>query len=227
VPANTDNIPAYLLRPQQLNEGATYASVPTKIAPIWPMDSYVDIIVTLSDTFVPTPIAKTPAEYQVLRENRFRIGNYSDKRSIDTTFKVPAAVQNNGTLWGHFFVGLAGSQLDPKEPGWDPASAYHFAYPLTQYLPKKKVFKKRNLLDDMPKADPEAEKEEEDYGKGPIIANYYHPNATFSLVPDTGVMEYRTQHPAVQHFLQLEATGARDGSGQHSWYCKFFLPFSF
>jgi hypothetical protein len=185
------------------------------------MDGYVDIIVTLSDSFNPTPIAKTPAEFRVLREDRFGIGNYSDKRSVDTTFKVPRAVQNNGTLWGHFYVGLSGSVLDPKEPGWDPATAYHFVYPLTQYLPKKKVFKKRNLLEDMPTQDLEAEKEEaEAGGKGPIIASFYHPNASFSFVPDTGVMEFPQTHPAVRQFLQLEATGARDGTGRNSWYCE-------
>lgn len=225
VAANTQDIPAYLLRPAHLDEGAVYNHVPQRIAPIWPVDSQVDIVVVLSDTFVQRSIKKTPPQYVVLQEKEFRIGNYSDKRFIETTFKVPEAVQNNGTLWGHFFVGLSGSQLDPTESGFDPATAYHLAYPLTQYLPKKKVYKTRNLLDGLPEPDVAEDKEEELAGKGPIITNYYHPNTSLSFVPNTGVMDFPRQHPAVRQFVRLEATGARDGSGQNSWYCMFRVLF--
>jgi hypothetical protein len=220
VPANTDNIPPYLLRPKQLDEGAEYAYIPRNIAPIWPMDSYVDIVITLSDSFVATPIKQTPHEYLALSEKEFKLGNYSDKRSIDTTFKVPKAVQNNGTLWGHFYIGLSGQQLDPQEADFDPGSAYHFVHPLTTYFPKKKVFKTRNLLEGTQGSDPEVEKEEEAAGKGVLVANYYHPNTSLSFVPDLGVMEFPQQPPAVRNFIRLESTGARDGTGKNSWYCE-------
>ena len=199
VPANTEGIPAYLLRPERLNEGAVYRKVPRKVAPIWPMDSYIDIVVTVSPSFVPTSLSEVSSENVVLDEKHFQLGNYSDKRSIETEFTVPKEVQNNGTLWGHFFVGLHGSQLDPTLPGYDIANAYFFSYPLTHYFPKKKIAKTRNLLDDLP---PAVEEDEDD---GPIvIANYYHPNTTLSLIPDSGVIDYATQHPAVRQFLRLE-----------------------
>lgn len=217
VAGNTGEIPPYQFRPNELNEGATYRHVPKMVAPIWPQDSHVDIVVTLSPSFNPTPISKTPEEYVVMQEKEFHINNYTDTRIIDTTFTVPKAVQKNATLWGHFYIGLSGSSLDPKEPGFDPGKAFHFAYPLTQYLPKKKVAKTRNLLDDLPA--PVEEEEEEDTG-GPIIANYYHPNASFSFVPDLGVKDLAHFPPAAQHFLRLESTGARDGTGQNGWYCK-------
>ncbi|TEA22786.1 Cleft lip and palate transmembrane protein 1-like protein [Colletotrichum sidae] len=216
VPANTEDIPPYLFRPKQLNEGATYSQVPVKLAPIWPMDSQVDITVTLSDTHIPIPLAQTPKEKVVLKEEKFKIGNYSDKRSIDTTITVPPSVQNNGTLWGHFYLSLPGSVQDPHLDTFDPASAYYFAYPLTQYIPKKKEKKTRSLLDGQAEEEPEQDVAEKD--NGPTIASYYHPNATLSIIPNTGVLEYRTTHPAVRQFLHIEPTGARDGSGKHSWY---------
>lgn len=215
LPANTGAIPAYQLRPKTLDDGATYARIPQRVAPIWPVDSSLDIVVTLSDTFVPKPIAKTEEQYRVLDEKSFKLGNYSDKRIIETEFSVPANVQNNGTLWGHFYVGLTGSSLDPKEPGFDPATAIHFAYPLTHYIPKKKVAKTRNLLESK---DESAEEVEEEQPSGPIIASYYHPNTTLSFIPDTGVLDLQKAAPAVRQFLNLESTGARDGSGQNSWY---------
>ncbi|PNY28134.1 Cleft lip and palate transmembrane protein 1 [Tolypocladium capitatum] len=215
VAANTADIPPYDFRPRRLDEGAKFRPIPRKIAPIWPQDSHVDIVVTLSPSFNPTPISQTPPEYVVLRQEGFRMNNRSDTRSIDTTFTVPKAVQNNGTLWGHFYVGLAGSNLDPKQPGFDPGRAYHFAYPLTQYLPKKKVAKTRSLLEGRPDPADEAPEEEP---TGPIITNHYHPNASFAFVPAIGVKEFTQLHPAVKQFLRLESTGARDGSGENGWY---------
>jgi len=216
VPANTDEIPPYLLRPAALDEGATYSRIPQKIAPIWPMDSYVDVVVTVSPSFVPTALSKTPEELVIMRESRIKMGNYSEKRTGDGEFAVPTSVQNNGTLWGHFFVALSGTELDPAEPGYDVANAYHFAYPLTQYIPKKKVHKTRNLLDDLP---PPVE-DDGDKGGPPVIANYYHPNVSLSLVSNLGVMQYPQLHPATRQFLNLEPSGARDGTGQNTWYCK-------
>lgn len=224
VPGNLGDIPPYQFRPNELNEGATYRPIPKMVAPIWPQDTHVDIIITVSPSFNPTPISKVPEEYLVMNEKEFHINNYTDSRTIETTFTVPKAVQLNGTLWGHFYIGLPGAKLDPKESGFDAGTAFHFAYPLTQYMPKKKIAKTRNLLDDMPER---AEAEEEDEPNGPIMANYYHPNASFSFVPDQGVKDLNTFPPAAKHFLHLESTGARDGSGQNGWYCKLSLPLKF
>ena len=161
----------------------------------------------------------------MLQEKNFHMSNSSDKRAVDTKFAVPKAVQRNGTLWGHFYVGLSGSNLDPRQPGYDTAKAYHFAYPLTQYLPKKRIAKTRNLLDARVAQD-EAEVDEEP-SLGPVFASHYHPNASFSFVPAVGVKDFTQMHPAVKHFLQLEATGARDGSGENGWYCAQNQSFPF
>ncbi|KAL7625117.1 hypothetical protein AAE478_004331 [Parahypoxylon ruwenzoriense] len=215
VPANTGDIPAYQLRSSTLDEGAVWNPIPQRLAPMWPSDSSVDIIVTLSSSFVPVKISSVPEEYVALNEKGFKIGNSSDTRIAETTFEVPQSVQKNGTLWGHIYVGLTGANLDPKEPGFDPATAFHFVYPLTQYIPKKKEAKTRNLLEDKPEIE---EEEPEEQGNGPVIANYYHPNTTLAFIPDAGILNFPQTHPAIRQFVHPESTGARDGSGQNSWY---------
>lgn len=218
VPANTADVPAYALRPAALDEGATWNPIPQKVAPIWPDDSVVDIVITLSPSHKLTPLKDIPQDYIVLKEDEYSLGNWSEKRVIDTTIPVPKSVQNNGTLWGHFYVGLhePAVVLDPTQEGYDASKAYHFVYPFTQYIPKKKVAKTRSLLES--KNITEAEKVEGEVA-GPIqIGNYYHPNTTISFVPTMGTVQFPQAHPAVRQFINLEPSGARDGSGQNSWY---------
>lgn len=146
VPANTADIPPFLARPDSLADGAVYNPVPQRLAPIWPLDAPLDITIVVSPSFVPAPLAKVPRERIVLDELGFQLGNYDENRVIEAEFTVPKEVQNNGTLWGHFYVGLTGSKLDPKTPGYDATRAYHFVHPLTQYVLQKKVKKTKNLL---------------------------------------------------------------------------------
>ncbi|KAK4105028.1 cleft lip and palate transmembrane 1 [Parathielavia hyrcaniae] len=210
-------VPLYSERPAHLNEGATYNHVPQLVAPIWPDNNAVDIVVTVSPSFGLTPLKEYNRDAVVLEERQFRIGNWTDKRTAEGTISIPTPVQHNGTLWGHFYVGLSGAVLDPTEQGFDPASAYHFVYPLTQHIPKKKAAKTRSLLGDSAE-DPEEIPEDEPKHSGPIIANYYHPNVSLSFIPNTGVIPFPQAPVAARQFLRLEATGARDGTGQNSWY---------
>jgi len=146
IPANNAEIPSFLARPDILPDGVEYAAMPQRIAPIWPLDSPLDITIVVSPSFVADPLAKVPTERRVVEEVGFRFGDFKDQRVIDTEFAVPKEVQNNGTLWAHFYIGLTGSKLDPKTPGYDPARAYHFLQPLTQYIVQKKAKKTKNLL---------------------------------------------------------------------------------
>lgn len=209
-------IPPYSARPDSLAEGATYNPIPQKVAPIWEdSKAAVDLVVVVSPTLAHEPLAKVPKERVIVDEKAFGIGNWDDKRTIDAEFTVPESVQNNGTLWGHFYVGKTGSNLDPSDAGYDLAKAYHFVHPLTQYIAKKKTKKTKNLLAG---ADEAEEVHEEDSAPGPVIKSFYHPNVTMSFIPDTGVMPWPSVHPAVRQFTILEPTGARDATGQNSWY---------
>ena len=146
VPANTAEIPPFLARPNSLAEGTVYNPIPQRIAPMWPVDSSLDIKIVVSPSFVAGPLAKVPKSRIVVEETAFRFGDYKENRVIDTEFDVPKEVQNNGTLWAHFYIGLTGSKLDPASTGYDAASAFHFMHPLTQYIAQKKTIKTKNLL---------------------------------------------------------------------------------
>lgn len=170
--------------------------------------------VYVSPSIVLPALRSLPADSLVLEEKNFAVGNYSDTREIDTTIKIPKEAQQNGTLWAHFYVGLSGQQLDPAAKDYNTNNAVHFFRPLNQYLPKKKVKRLKNLLS----SSDEPEEEEQDNTPNVQLASYYHPNFTVSVVPDSGNQKYRHLHPAVRQHIQLEASGARDVSGENGWY---------
>jgi len=197
----------------QPSEVADYSPIPEVIAPIWPSDTSVDISIYVSPSVV-IPSFKSSDSVLVLDEKNFTIGNYSDTREIDTTIKVPKQVQNNGTLFAHFFLARTGHQLHPAAKDYDSADAVHFLRPLNQYLPKKKAKKLKNLL----ATSEEDKEEEEDSTPNVWTASYYHPNFTLSIIPDSGSQRLDQMHSAVRQYVQLERTGARDISGKNGWY---------
>lgn len=199
-----------------------YSAVPNFVAPIWPADSSVDVSVYVSSSLVMPALSSLPSEMLVLEEKDFKIGDYKDKRDIETTITVPKQVQANGTLWAHFYVALSGHQLDPIAQDYNVASATHFFRPLNQFLPKKRVKKLKNLLDKVDKVSEISEIEEEK-PQGLQVGSYYHPNFTVSIIPDAGTQNWLSMHPAMRKNMNLESTGARDESGQNGWYYPVFF----
>ncbi|KIV99037.1 uncharacterized protein PV09_09212 [Verruconis gallopava] len=211
-------IPAFTNRPTHVSQNTPYNPIPQHIAPIWPVDgTLLDLSVYVTPSVVLPSLKSLPMESLVLEEKAFRYGDWNDTREISATFPVPKEAQNNGTLWAHFLVALSGNSLDPSSPGYDTSKAYHFARPLTQYLAKKKVIRKHNLLSGANETTLTRE-EEAEMKAGPVLVPYYHPNFTLSFIPDTGTVSYPNLHPAIRSFVQLERTGARDSSGQNGWY---------
>ncbi|EGE84409.2 ClpTM1 domain-containing protein [Blastomyces dermatitidis ATCC 18188] len=205
-------IPAFADRPDICT--ITNASmVPHKVAPIWPMNSSVDISIYVSPSTSIPSLDTLPEDAKVLEEKNFTLGDWDDTREIATSFKVPREVQQNGTLWAHFYMSLTGQPLDPKDKSYNAANAVYFRRPLNQYFPKKKVKKLKNLLN----AD-EIEEGEVDVPRVTQIGSFYHPNFTLSVIPDTGVINFPVMAPAARQYLQLERTGARDATGQNGWY---------
>ncbi|KAF2785903.1 cleft lip and palate associated transmembrane protein 1 [Melanomma pulvis-pyrius CBS 109.77] len=207
-------IPAYENRPQQWNADATYRSIPLNIAPMWPVGTELDIYMYITPSLAMPALKSMPKESLLIEEKKFKFGDWSENREINTEFAVPSAVQNNATLFAHFYVGHSGSVLDPTTAGYNPAKAYHFIRPLTRYHPKKKIAKTRNLL----AGTTDEEEAELEKNTPKIIGSYYHSNFSISLIPDTGVVGFPAMHPGPRQFFELEATGARDATGQHGWY---------
>ncbi|KAF2085721.1 cleft lip and palate associated transmembrane protein 1 [Saccharata proteae CBS 121410] len=205
----------FAARPSSLDPGVQYHGIPQTITPMWSPGTELDLSIYVSPSMIMPPLKSMPAESLVLEEKAFEFGGWKDKREIDTIIKVPKEVQNNGTLWAHFYIAKTGQQIDPTAPDYETSAAYHFARPLTQYLAKKKVKKTRNLLSNSAE---DVEDEDEAVSAGPTFVSYYHPNFTMSFIPDSGVQKFPAMHPAVRSFVQLERTGARDSTGQNGWY---------
>ncbi len=160
-------------------------------------------------------LSSVPQESLVVDEKGYKIRDWKDNRQIDTSFAVPEEVQANATLWSHYYVAVSGETLDPLEKSYDATKAYHFVRPLTHYLPKRKTTKAKWLLggSNATETPNEISKSE-----GPLVASYYHPNISISVIPDSGTFNFPNMHPALRQYLYLESTGARDASGQNGWY---------
>jgi hypothetical protein len=199
-------------------ENYNYAFVPQGLYPLWPANSSVDIALYVSSSVVIPGFSAMPSESLILKETNFSLAtSEKDSREIHSSFPVPKSVQANGTLWAHIFIAQTGAVLDPSSPSYDSSKAYRMLRPLTQYLAKKKVRKARNLLEAKNETETLVEEEIEE-PSGPIIGSFYHPNFTLSFIPNTGNVNYGQLHPAVKQYYTLEATGARDATGQNGWY---------
>ncbi|EEQ30313.1 CLPTM1 domain-containing protein [Microsporum canis CBS 113480] len=199
-----NSFPKFSERPDQDTiTNRTY--FPVKAVPMWEPDSKLDIAIHVT----PSTTFPLPRDSKVLDEKEFNTADSKEVREISTSLFIPKAVQNNETLWAHFFVALSGHPQYSTEEGYSSDTAYNFSHPVNQYLPKKKAKKLRNLLD----AANETEIAE-DEPKTVKISSFYHPNLTVSFVPDQGAIGFQATHPSIRRFLQLERTGARDSSGE-------------
>ena len=179
------------------------------------MNSSLDIKIYLSPSLAMPGFHHIPEDRLVLDEKAFKLGEWKDKRVVDTEFLVPKEVQNNHTLWAHIYVALHGHEIDPAAPEYNVRSAYHFFRPMNQFIAKKKVTRTRKLIG---ATEQEDEVGDELTSKGPVLASYYHPNFTMSMIPDSGTLKLSSLPPAVRQYMVLESTGARDASGQNGWY---------
>lgn len=208
------NTPA--VNPEPAADLSQWSVVPQNVSPLWPVDQMVDLNMYISPSIAMPPLASMPAQSLIVSQTNFSILKSADKPEVQTTFAVPPAVQDNGTLWAHIFIGQHGAELDPSAASYDPAAAYRISRPLTQYLGQKKVRKTRNLLDarDATDGPDTAEPETE----GPKIASYYHPNITLSFVTSTGTANYANMVPAIKQFYSLDALRKRDSTGKNGYY---------
>ena len=196
------------------HEIVNYSPIPELVSPIWAADRSLDIKIYVSPYIGLPALTSIPSSALVADEKNFPIGNLSETREIEATITLAESVQNNGTLWAHFYVALSGHQQDPAAKDYNTETAVHFVRPLNSYLPKRKLKKKKNLLS----AADQPEEVEEDNSPDVSIASFYHPNVTLAVIPDSGVQKYKFLLPAVRQHMQLETSGARDPSGQNGWY---------
>ena len=193
-----------------------YSRIPQFIYPMWPNNASVDITMYLATSMILPSLSTLPPESLVMEERGFALERgKGDERQIQTSFAVPEIVQQNGTLWAHILVGQSGAELDPTSQSFDSKKAYWVTRRLTQYLPKRKIHKMRNLLGG---SNETAAGEEEDASHGALTASYYHPNFTLSFVPSSDRVQYTTLHPAIRQFYTLDSSDARDSTGRNGYF---------
>lgn len=212
-PAGKRAVPAYEDRATG-DEIKVFNPIPQNIAPIWPMNSSLDLSIYISHSRSLPALKSVGRKRLILEEKDFVLGDWTENRNVNATFDLPRQTQINGTLWAHFYVALHGHVLDPAAKGYDASKAYHFFRPLNHILPKKKPVKTKKLLG----ASGEPENDIDDNRDYPTSGSFYHPNFTMSFIPDSGIQMYPTMHPAVRRHIELESGGARDASGQNGWY---------
>jgi hypothetical protein len=212
------------------NDVPNYLFSPDKISPIWPEGTPMDMSVYLSES----PILSTPLlspemqEKKVFDEKEIKLGDWDEKRSVAVDVKFSENVQRNGTLFAHIVVARHGAEMDPAAPGYDRSQTFVVTRLLTRYHPKKKIIKTKKLIGG-------SEEEEENHeevpattpdGK-PVIASYWHSNLTLNIIPDGGVLAWRTLPPPLRQHVVLERTGAREETGRNGWYYPIVYPNEF
>lgn len=210
------NINAAVFSPGANIKMARTAGMPEKLLPMWPVDVDLDIAMYLTPSALMPALTSMPSESLVFNTTGFRYGSGGDKRDFSNTVKVPEAVQKNGTLYMHVYIARSGYPLDPTSPDYDAAKAYRSSSPFTQYLTKRRVKKTRNLLSSADRT--EDEPEDDLAEKGPLVANYFHPNLTLAFIKDSGDLVVEAIQPPLRRFVQVEPSGARDETGKIAWY---------
>lgn len=200
------------------------SALPAKAHLAWPLGVPVSLYFHLSTDPTGQVFAGHPKETGLPHFvwNDITFGNWSETRTIDYNVHLPETVQRNGSLWAHIFLTKDNADPDPSSPKYRQDSVHHVSKLLTRYLPKSKIRKERNLLQDKAKeADGQEEPEVPD-----TIVSYWHQNLTLALVSDATVLQYAQLPPPIAEHVHLVA-GLRDETGTDGYYNPIIFPNEF
>lgn len=226
MPATAPQVPAMnqpFVPGANRHANANYNHIPQTIVPVWPTGINLELAMYISPSMAMPALKTMPKESLVFHEKSFMYGS-KQTRDFSKTFKVPHSVQNNASLWAHIYIAHDGAALDPTDHSYDVSRAYRVSRPLTQYLPRKKETKSRNLLSSSDHTEVSSSGPADD---GPRIASFYHPNITLAFVTGTDAQPFPQMQPALRQYVQLDPTGARDESGQNGWYYPILFTNTF
>ncbi|KAI9467040.1 cleft lip and palate associated transmembrane protein [Lactarius psammicola] len=149
-------------------------------------------------------------------------GNWSEARTVDYNVHLPESVQHNGSLWAHISLTKDNADPDPSSTKYKQDSVHHVSKLLTRYLPKAKIRKERNLLQDKVEGvDGQEEPEVPD-----TIVSFWHQNLTLALVSDATVLQYAQLPPPIAEHVHL-VPGLRDETGTDGFYNPIIFPNEF
>jgi len=149
-------------------------------------------------------------------------GDWNEVRSVDYSIHLPESVQHNGSLWAHIFLTKDNADPDPSSAAYQEDSVHHVRKLLTRYLPRPKIRKERNLLQDKNKmAVVDDEPEVAD-----TIVSYWHQNFTLALVSDATILQYVQLPPPIAEHVDL-VPEKRDETGTKGYYNPIIFPNEF
>ncbi|KAJ1978607.1 hypothetical protein H4R35_001832 [Dimargaris xerosporica] len=187
-------------------------------APLWPVDTVVDLAVYVSDQE-----QWDPAETPVWAYDALTIGDWAVDLQDTQTIAIPATVQHNASLYAHIVMDrhtppVAGL----PEPAFDPSiDRLYLRHQLNQYRASKAASAKRHLLQGA--HDDTTATASREHGLNNIASpsptlSYWSGNLTLNLLTETKPLPYAQLPPPVQKRIPLEPSGRRDPVTHQRYY---------
>ncbi|KAJ3107930.1 hypothetical protein HDU96_007745 [Phlyctochytrium bullatum] len=165
-----------------------YKAVPGKASsqlfPLWTTPGVkTDLYVYVSEDEMFSEF--TDVSKLIWKESDITFGDLGDTRTTTTAVPFSKEVQNNGTLYAHLYLTLAGKSPNPKAQSYDENQTLYYNKLISRYHKKKKVVHKKKLVGDKKKEEIEIEPEEEDEPADELpIISYWWSNMTVALVTE-------------------------------------------
>ena len=147
------------------------AKPPTILHPIYRLGDKLDLYFYLNDQ--DHFFEFDNSEKLLLLEKNITFGDYNDVRARDFKLPCDARLQNNGSLYAHFFIVKAGTPLSGNT---DKDTLLYHRKSLARLMPPRKNVKRKNLI----KGANETETIPEPISKDWI--RYWWPNVTLAIV---------------------------------------------
>jgi hypothetical protein len=173
---------------------------PSVAKPLWNLGQGMDLYFYL-DTEATFTDFDNPSKL-IHSQKGLKFGDYSDIVKKEVLIDCPTSVQQNGTLYGHFYL-----RRNDKEVSWQKQEEGDVVYHrklLTRYMYKRKKVVKKSLIGDegaTVAVDEEVEKVR------PIIS-YWWPNITLQTVATSETLRISSLPPRVVEQVRLDKSGA-------------------
>ncbi|KAK1287779.1 hypothetical protein QJS10_CPB19g00206 [Acorus calamus] len=143
----------------------------------------------------------------------YAVWGSASSRSHSLKYYPSEAVKHNGSVYAHVYFTRSGYPPDPKDPEYQPLSAFGRTHPVVTFLPKSRADKRKSLLgnsknseEEVPIAEKDAsEKDAKDEGPVEWIS-YWKPNITINLVDDFTKYPHNAVPPNIAEDLKVEPT---------------------
>jgi hypothetical protein len=191
--------PPPVASPSQDGVQAPVTSFPPQFTSIWKLGQTMDLYFYTS-----TKESIKDFEKPVVVEKSIKFGDWNDIRRSSFEIECPESVQNNGSLFGHFYMVESGAHL-AKLPS--ERIIYHRKL-LTRYMPKRKETKKKNLItSDESSLDEKQEPVIQEEGPQPIVS-YWWRNISLNIVANDQPIPSKLP-PLVLKNVRLDSTGTK------------------